>query len=94
MDSLRTAVLAGLAAGVFNGALTRWSLKKTLNSRDAVFYSVFACGLFYRLCFLAASIWILRREKYIIIVPFVVSLILVQLVFEAVPLTNGIKRDT
>jgi len=95
IDSVRTAVLSGLAVGVFNGALARWSLKKTLNSPDAVFYSVFAGGLLYRLVFLAGSVWFLRREKYIIIVPFAVSLILVQLIFEAVPIKkNGIKRDT
>ena len=86
IDSLRTAVLSGLAAGAFNGALARWSLKKTLNSPDAVFYSVFALGLFYRLIFLAASVWFLRHEKYIIIVSFTGFLILVQLIFEVVPL--------
>ena len=88
-------MLLGVAAGVFNGALTRWSLKRTLNSPDRVFYSVFGCGLLYRLAFLAGAVWFLRREKYIIIVPFAVSLILVQLIFEAVPVkNNGIKRNT
>ena len=95
INSVWTAVFFGLAAGAFNGALARWALKKTLNSPDAVFYSVFAGGLLYRLVFLAGSVWFLRREKYIIIVPFAVSLILVQLIFEAVPIKkNGIKRDT
>jgi hypothetical protein len=93
-DSVAAAVLYGLAAGAFNGALGRWSLKKTLNSPDAVFYAVFAAGLLYRLCFLAGAIWLLRREKYIIIVPFAVALIFVQLVFEVIPVKNGIKRNT
>lgn len=95
IDSVWPAILSGLAAGAFNGALARWSLKKTLNSPDAVFYCVFAGGLLYRLVFLASSVWFLRREKYIIIIPFAVSLILVQLIFEVVPIKkNGIKRDT
>ncbi|HAH31867.1 MAG TPA: hypothetical protein DCL44_06085 [Elusimicrobia bacterium] len=95
MNSVWCAVLAGLAAGAFNGALARWALKKTLNSPDPVFYSVFAGGLLYRLVFLAGSVWLLRREKYIIIVPFAISLILAQMIFEVVPVKkNGIKRDT
>ena len=53
IDPVWTAVLSGLAAGAFNGALARWSLKKTLNSPYPVFYSVFALGLLYRLVFLA-----------------------------------------
>jgi len=92
-----TAVLGGAAAGAFNGALARWSLRRTLNSGDAVFYSVFAGGILYRLAFLAGSVWLLRDEKYIIIIPFIAALIAVQLVFEAVPLKdrrNGIKRNS
>ncbi|MCX5784307.1 MAG: hypothetical protein NTX59_01315 [Elusimicrobia bacterium] len=95
MDSVWMAVFAGLAAGAFNGALARWTLKKTLNSPAPVFYSVFVGGLLYRLVFLAGAVWLLRREKYIIIVPFAISLILVQLIFEVIPLKkHGIKRDT
>jgi len=95
IDSVQAAVLSGLAAGVLNGALARWSLKKALSSPDAVFYSVFALGLLYRLAFLAASVWVLRNEKYIMIVLFTGVLILAQLIFEVVPLKkNGIKRNT
>jgi hypothetical protein len=94
IDSVWPAVLSGLAAGTFNGVLARWSLKKTLNFPDAVFFSVFAGGLLYRLVFLASSVWLLRREKYIIIVSFTISLILTQLIFEAVPIKkNGTKRN-
>ena len=93
--SVWLSLLAGAAAGVFNGALARWSLKKALGSADAVFYSVYAAGLFYRLSFLAASVWVLRDEIYIIIMAFAVPLILAQLAFEVVPLKkNGLKRDT
>lgn len=96
LDSFPTAILLGFACGTVNGALTRWTLKKTLSSPDTVFYSVFAAGLLYRLCFLIGSVWLLRREKYIIVVSFTVSLILVQLVFEVVPIgdNNGAKRDS
>lgn len=94
MDSAWLAVLAGIAAGSFNGALSRWALKRTLGSADAIFYSVFAGGLFYRLCFLAAAVWLLRSEKYIIVVLFTLSLIAVQVVFEVIPLKrNGTKRN-
>jgi hypothetical protein len=94
-DQLWTAGLAGLAAGAFNGALARWSLGKTLNSGNTAFYAVFVAGMLYRLAFLVGSIWLLRGEKYIIIIAFAVSLIAVQLVFEAVPLRqNGIKRNS
>lgn len=89
------AVAAGAAAGAFNGALARWWLGKALNCGDMVFYSVFAGGMLYRLAFLVASVWLLRNEKYIIVIAFAASLIAVQLVFEAVPLKqNGIKRNS
>jgi len=95
MESSWTAALAGIAAGALNGALSRWALAKTLHSSDAIFYSVFAGGVLYRLVFLAVSVWLLRGEKYIIIIPFVASLLAVQLVFEAVPLRhNGLKRNS
>ena len=89
------AVLGGAAAGACNGALARWSLGKALRRADTVFYSVFVGGIFYRLLFLAAAVWLLRAEKYIIIAAFTASLIAVQLVFEAVPLKqHGIKRNS
>lgn len=95
MDSGWSALFWGCAAGAFNGALARWALKRTLGSRDAVFYSVFAGGFLYRLCFLAASVWFLRNGKYIIVIPFAASLLAVQFIFEAVPLKrNGTKRNT
>lgn len=93
-DIFWTAILAGLAAGAFNGALARWSLGRALNSRDAVFYAVFAGGIFYRLFFLVGAICLLREKKYIII-PFTSALIVTQLVFEALPLRqHGTKRNS
>ncbi|HNW43351.1 MAG TPA: hypothetical protein PKI19_02535 [Elusimicrobiales bacterium] len=95
VDSPWTAGLAGMAAGALSGALGRWSLRKTLNSADAVFYSVFAAGLLGRLAVLVFSVWLLRNEKYIIVLAFALSLIAVQLLFAAVPLKqNGIKRNS
>ena len=95
IDTPWAAAAAGLAAGAFNGALARWSLRKALNAGDLAFYGVFAGGMLYRLAFLVASVWLLRSEKYIIIIAFAASLIAVQLVFTAVPLKqNGIKRNS
>ena len=95
MDSPWTAALAGLAAGAINGALARAALKKALARTDSVFYGVFAAGVLYRVFFLAAAVWLLRRENYIIIVPFAASLILSQLTFAVVPLKkHGTERDS
>ncbi|HBA61675.1 MAG TPA: hypothetical protein DCZ92_12840 [Elusimicrobia bacterium] len=95
MESPWAAFLWGCAAGVFNGGLTRWALKRTLASSDAVFYSVFIGGILGRLCFLAAAVWLLRNEKYIIVIPFIAGLLAAQFFFEVVPLKrDGIKRNT
>ena len=94
MSSVWTFAAAGTAAGILNGAVCRWAIARTLGSSNAVFLSVFAGGMFYRLMFLAVSVWSLRSERYIIILGFVMPLILMQVVFEVVPIkTNGIKRN-
>jgi hypothetical protein len=94
MSNVWTIAAAGTAAGTFNGAVCRWTVARALDSSNAVFFSVFAGGLFYRLVFLAVSVWSLRSEKYIIILAFVLPLILMQVVFEVVPVkTNGTKRN-
>ena len=51
-----SAVFWGVLFGTFNGAVSRYALKKVLNSADRAFYSVFAAGFLWRLVFLAASV--------------------------------------
>lgn len=90
-----SAAVAGAAAGTLVGWLSRLALKRTLLSADTVFYGAFFCGLFGRLGLLAASVWLLREEKYIIIVLFAGTMVLAQTIFEAFPLKrDGIKRDS
>lgn len=94
---IRSAVEAaavGLVAGLFNGGLTRWALQRALNSTDAAFYTAFAGGMLYRFLFLIVTIWYLRHEKYIIILPYAVFLIAAQFIFEVIPLKrNGPERN-
>ena len=95
IDSPWSASAWGALFGCLNGFLSRYAIKKVLDRDDALFYSVFAAGFFWRLIFLAGSVWFLRDKKYIILLPFAGVLILVQFIFEAVPLKrHGIKDDT
>ncbi|MDD5210696.1 MAG: hypothetical protein PHV36_15015 [Elusimicrobiales bacterium] len=89
-----TAVLYGAALGALSGWLSRLALKRVLRSSDKVFYSVYGAGLAARFAVVLGAVWLLRHEKYIITVLFAVSLILVQMVFEAFPLKHGTKTDT
>lgn len=94
ITSVWIAAAAGAAAGTFNGAVCRWAMSRALVASNAAFFSAFAGGLLYRLVFLAASVWSLRSEKYIIILAFALPLIALQVVFEVVPLkTNGTERN-
>lgn len=94
IGSAWTAALYGALAGTLFGWLSRRALKRVLNSGDAVFYSVFVGGIFARLALLAAAVCLLRHEKYIIILAFASSLIMVQMGFEVFPLKHGTKRNT
>ncbi|MBI4656713.1 MAG: hypothetical protein HY746_08220 [Elusimicrobia bacterium] len=89
-------VLAGLACGVFNGLISRFSLKLVLNKSDKIFYSVWAAGFFYRLLFLVAAVWLLKNKNYIILISFAFALIFSQFAFEVIPLKkdHGFKRNT
>lgn len=88
------AALCGALAGAAAGLLSRLALKRALRSSDPVFYSVFVGGIFARLGLVAAAVWLLRHEKYIIIVLFAACMILVQMFFEVFPIKHGTKRDT
>ncbi|MBU2574816.1 MAG: hypothetical protein KKH28_12135 [Elusimicrobia bacterium] len=95
IDSIYSALFWGAAFGIFNGAVSRYALKKTLHRSEKVFYSVFVAGFFWRLIFLIAAVWLLRDKKYIILLPFAGILVFTQFVFEAVPLKkNGSKDHT
>ncbi len=95
INSVPAGILSGAALGVLSGWGSRLALKKTLNSADKIFYSVFTAGFFCRLTLLLSAVCLLRQKKYIIIISFMVSFILTQLAFEAFPLKkNGIKRNS
>jgi len=89
-----TAVLLGALTGGLSGWLSRLAVGKVLNSSHIVFFSVYAGGLFARFLLLAGGVFFLRHEKYIIIIAFAASLIIVQTAFEAFPLKNGFKRNS
>jgi len=95
IPSVFAAVLCGAALGALSGGLSRWALKKALAASEAAFYSIFVGGIFLRLALVVAAVCLLRHERYIIVIAFAASLILVQMFFEAFPLKyNGIKRDS
>jgi len=87
-------MLCGAALGALSGWGARAALKKVLRAADAVFYAVFAVSFFCRLALLLAAVCLLRHEKYIIVIAFAVSFVLVQLAFEAFPLKHGPKINT
>ena len=88
-------ILVGIILGVFNGLVSRISLKFAINKSDAVFYSVWLAGMFYRLIFLVAAIIYLKYKNSIMIVPFALSLIFSQFIFELKPIKkNGPQRNS
>jgi hypothetical protein len=84
--TVKLALLLGLAAGVFNGLLGRWWLRRSLGASEPAFLAAFGGGMLYRLLFLLGSVWLLRGERYIIIISFIAPLIGAQLLLGAVPL--------
>jgi hypothetical protein len=88
-------ILLGIILGVFNGMLSRISLKFAINKSDAVFYFVWLTGMFYRLIFLVLAVIYLKYKNSIMIVPFALSLIFSQFIFELKPIKkNGPQRDS
>lgn len=95
IDNIYSALFWGAVFGVFNGAVSRYALKKTLDKPDKVFYSVYVIGFLWRLAFLIGAVWLLRDKKYIILLPFAGILIFTQFIFEIVPLKkNGPEGHT
>lgn len=88
------AAFYGALAGAAAGLASRLALRRVVRSSDAVFYSVFVTGIFVRLGLLLASIWLLRRENYIITVLFAAGMVLVQMLFEVFPIKHGPEADT
>jgi len=93
MNSVFSALAIGSICGIVNGFLSRYFLKKVIDKKDKIFYSVFIGGIFYRLLFLLVSIWLLYNKKAIILIVFSVSLIFFQFIFEVKPIKN-IKTGT
>ena len=89
IDSAYSALFWGAVFGIFNGAVSRYALKKAMHRSDKAFYSVFVAGFFWRFVFLIAAVWFLRDKKYIILLPFAGALILTQVIFEVVPLKKN-----
>ena len=88
-------ILTGIILGVFNGLLSRVSLKFAIDKSDAVFYFVWLAGIFYRLIFLVLAVVYLKYKNSIMIVPFALSLIFSQFIFELKPIKkNGTQRDS
>lgn len=92
--TLLQAALYGALAGTAAGWATRLALRRVLHSSNSAFYAVFVCGFFARLCLLAAAVWLLRHEKYIIIILFAACMVAVQTLFEVFPLKHGPKSDS
>lgn len=88
------AALCGALLGAASGGLSRLALKKVVRAADNVFYGVFVGGIFARLGLLAASLWLLRKEKYIIIISFAAGLVIAQTLIEAFPIKHGPKADS
>lgn len=88
------AALYGALLGAAAGCLSRLALKRVIRASDPAFYSVFVGGIFARLGLLAAAVWLLRHEKYIIIILFAACMIVVQMLFEVFPLKHGPKSDS
>jgi vacuolar-type H+-ATPase subunit I/STV1 len=63
-------------------------MRRALGASQPAFFGAFVAGFFYRFLFLLGSVWLLRNEKYIITIAFASAMIIVQLVFEAVPLSG------
>ena len=82
-------ILLGIIIGVFNGVVSRISLKFAIDKSDAVFYSVWLIGMFYRLIFLVGAIVYLKHKNSIMILPFALSLIFTQLIFELKPIKKN-----
>ena len=88
-------ILLGFILGSVNGLISRISLKLVINKPDAVFYSVWFVGMFYRLVFLVLAVLYLKYKNSIMMVPFAISLIFSQFIFEVAPIKkNGTQRNS
>jgi hypothetical protein len=85
-----TSIFWGFIFGTFNGLLARISLKAVINKSDKIFFSVWIAGFIYRLLFLICAVLFLKNKNYIILIPFVLTLIISQFIFEIIPIK---KKD-
>ncbi len=90
-----TASFLGILFGFINGSITRFLLKKYINSDNKKFIKVFVFSFFYKLIFLIISIWYLKTKNVIIILLYSVFLIFFQIFIEIYKIKDyGVKRDT
>lgn len=101
MNSIFSAFFWGSLFGLLNGFISRYALKKSINKKDKIFYSVFLGGILYRLLFLIISVLFLKDKKAIILLVYCVSLIFFQFIFEVKPIKvsenragNGTQRNS
>ncbi len=88
-ETAASAALLGALCGIFNGLLAGFVMRRAVAASQPVFFAAFVAGLFYRLLFLLGALWLLRSEKYIIIVAFAAALIFAQLIIEVVLVPRG-----
>jgi len=88
-ETAASAALLGALCGVFNGLLAGAVMRRAVAASQPVFFAAFVAGFFYRLLFLLGALWLLRNEKYIIIVAFAAALILAQLILEVILVPRG-----
>jgi hypothetical protein len=88
-ETWSSAALLGALCGTFNGLLSGFVMSRAAAASQPVFFAAFVAGFFYRLLFLLGSLWLLRNEKYIIIIAFAAALIITQLILEVVLVPRG-----
>lgn len=71
---------------MFNGLISRISLKLVINKSNKIFFSVWIAGFIYRLLFLIGAIFFIKNKNYIILLPFALTLIISQFIFEVIPI--------
>lgn len=86
MSDLWNGILLGAGLGIFNGAATRWALRKALGRSKNTFFMVWAGGMFYRmLVTLGLAGWLAfnRRE---LLIPAALTLIVLETLFQIWPI--------
>ncbi|MGC8866614.1 MAG: hypothetical protein ACP5PA_00175 [Elusimicrobiales bacterium] len=87
--------LLGIFFGAINGVISVSLIKKNINASNKRFYTVYIALFFYKLIFLAVSIWLMRAQKVIIILLYCILVVVFQTSGVLLFLRRyGVKRDT